>query len=106
LTRNYGAAAEALDRAIALDPNSWDFEFHRAALQMYWKGDLSGFKRLHSPAGNTPDELHTEDRFLAKLLLREYDEAERILRDDPHESFSNGNRLGVPQSLLVCMIIL
>ena len=68
---------------------------------MYWKGDLSGFKRLRAPAGNTPDELHTEDRFLAKLLLREYDEAEKILRDDPHESFSNGNRLGVPKSLLL-----
>ena len=100
LTRNYGAAAEALDQAIALDPNSWDFEFHRAALQMFWKGDLSGFERLRAPAGNSPDELHTEDRFLARLLLREYDEAEKILRDDPRESFSSGNRPGVPKSLL------
>jgi len=33
-------------------------------------------------------------------LLREYDEAEKILRDDPRESFSNGNRLAVPKSLL------
>src|SRR5947208_980016 len=67
---------------------------------MLWKGDLSGLERLRAPTGNRPEELHTEDRFLAKLLLRKYDEAEKILREDPREAFPSGSGPGVPKSLL------
>jgi serine/threonine protein kinase/tetratricopeptide (TPR) repeat protein len=101
LVRNYPAAAQALDRAIAVNPNSWSFEYHRAVLQVYWKGDLTEMQHLRVPTGNTLEELHTEERVAAKQFLRQWDEAEKILRDDPHETFSSGGVENVPKSLLL-----
>jgi serine/threonine protein kinase/Tfp pilus assembly protein PilF len=85
LMRNYPEAAKALDRAIALIPNNWNLEFHRAQLYVFWKGDLSGLEHLRAPTGNSPENWHTADRFFAKLWLRKYDEAERIVLADPRE---------------------
>jgi serine/threonine protein kinase/tetratricopeptide (TPR) repeat protein len=99
LVRDYSAAAAALDRAMALDPNSWPFEFSRALLHIFWKGDLTQMEHLRAPTGNDPEEFHTEERVAAKIWLRRYDEAEKILRDDPRETFPSG--IGaLPKALL------
>jgi serine/threonine protein kinase/Flp pilus assembly protein TadD len=100
LTRNYPAASAALDRAIALSPNSWDFELHRAFLKFFWNGDLTGLEQLRAPTGMTPDDRKTEDRFAVKRLLRKFDEAESILRQDPRETLSWAGVRNVPKSFL------
>ena len=97
LMRNYPEAARALDHAIALDPNSWSMEFHRAQLYVFWKGDLTPMDHLRAPTGGRPEDWHTADRFVAKLWLRKYDEAEKLLRDDPREKLGPYQ----PKSLLM-----
>ncbi len=101
LTRNYSAAAEALDRAIALSPNTWDFELHRGYLNLFWKGDVNTLKRLRAATGTTPEDLHTEDRFAVKRFLRKYDEAENILRQDKQDTFFWNGVRDVPKSFLL-----
>ena len=101
MIRNYTAAAEALDRAIALSPNRWEYELDRGYLNLCWKGELNTLERLRAPTGTTPDDLHTEERFAVKNLLRRYDEAENILRQDPRETFFWIGARGVPKSHLL-----
>ena len=96
LVRNFPAAAEALDHAIALSPNSWNYAAHKALLQIYWKGDLSAVDKVRAPAGGYPEDPPTEDRFQLKLYQRKYEEAESILRDDPREDLA-----GTPKAFLL-----
>ena len=95
LIRNYPAAEKALDRAIALSPNTWSFEHDRALLQIHWKGFTSALEYLRAPVGNAPDDLHTEDRFNDKMFLRRYAEAEKVLLQDPRETLNQ-----LPKSFL------
>ncbi|MBA3961161.1 MAG: protein kinase [Chthoniobacterales bacterium] len=87
LMRNFPAAAEALDRAIAVSPNSWNFELHRAWLQVFWKGDIRELERVRAPVGRSPEDFYTEERFSLKMFLSKFAEAEKILRDDPNDLF-------------------
>lgn len=48
-TRDYAAASAALERAIALSPNTWSFERDRGFLNLFWKGDRNGLERLRTP---------------------------------------------------------
>jgi tetratricopeptide (TPR) repeat protein len=95
LVRNYPAANSALDRAIALNPNSWTFEYHRAQLYMFWKGDLAPMEHLRAPTGTAPASLYTAERMYAKMLLRKWDEAEKIIQDDPREIIINDDHVRV-----------
>ena len=54
--RRYAAAATALDRAVALSPNSWLYALHRAWLQVQWKGDMTAIDRLRAPTGTGVDQ--------------------------------------------------
>jgi serine/threonine-protein kinase len=100
LVRDFPAAAEALDHAIALSPNSWSFVEHKALLQVYWRGDLSALDKVRAPVGNNPEDAHTEERFNLKLYQRKYDEAEGILLKDPRENFL-WSVPGTPKSFLL-----
>jgi serine/threonine protein kinase len=100
LTRNYAAADEALRRAMTLSPNRWEFELHQGYLNLYWKGDMTPLEHLRTPTGTGPDDLHTEDRFATKLLLRQYDDAEKILQQDGRDTFEWEVR-GVPRAVLL-----
>ena len=41
ITRNFAAAWKALDRVLALQPDSWYYYSHQASLLYFWNGDLS-----------------------------------------------------------------
>ena len=101
VTRNYAAAVEALDRAIALSPNTWELELYRGYLNLWWKGEPNMLERLRAPTGARPADLHTEDRFAVKKLLRRFDEAENILRRNSSETFAWDAARGVPKSFLL-----
>lgn len=100
--RDFPAAAQALERAIALAPNPWPFMQHRAFLQLFWKGDLSEMKNLPPPP-NDPDGVQTWSFVKAKLCLRQFDEAAEILRQDPHENLPAGEQV-VPKIFLLGMV--
>jgi serine/threonine-protein kinase len=91
LTRNYPAAAAALEHAIALAPPAprWSYECHRAFLQMLWKGDLTATEQLPAPPQDDWDS-NLEDWAGTKAFLRQYDEAERLLLTYPRENLSDG----------------
>ena len=89
--RRYAVAAQAMDRAVALSPNSWLFELHRVWLPIWWKGDISALEQLRAPLG-TDRERYTADWIGVQMFLRRYDEAEKIVREDPRDAIP-GNRL-------------
>lgn len=98
LTRNYAAAAEALDRVIALAPVAWKYQWHRGFLQLFWKGDLSVLQQMPDPPRDDPEWPHTEERLLIKMFVRKYDEAEKVLLEDPREIFTWAYMRGLPKS--------
>jgi serine/threonine-protein kinase len=97
--RRYPAAAKALDRAIALSPNSWLFELHRAWLQLQWRGDVAALKQLRAPV-DTRDDPYT-DWIRTKIFLGNYDEAEKVVQADPREGIPWGGLPTAPKSLLL-----
>jgi TolB-like protein/Tfp pilus assembly protein PilF len=103
LTRNYTAAAAALEHTIALSPQEdrWTYEWHRSFLNFFRNGDLSEIERVPPPPPNDVGRSHTEEMFGFKMLLRKYDEAEKLLLSDSRDIFWWGNMHGAPKSLLL-----
>lgn len=99
LLRNYPAAAQALDRAIALSPNNWEFAFHRAQLDVLWKGDITALRALRTPVGSAPEQRYTLERVRVKMLLRQFDEGEQILVADPRSEID-----GVPKAFFLARL--
>jgi serine/threonine-protein kinase len=97
--RRYPAAAQALDRAIALSPNSWLFELHRAWLQVQWRGDVAALKQLRAPS-DSRDDPYT-DWVRTKVFLAAHDEAEKVVRADPREGIPWGGLPTAPKSLVL-----
>lgn len=52
-TRDYEAAAKTSDKAVALAPHEFEIKALRAWVDVYWKGDLTRFRKLlaESPGG-------------------------------------------------------
>ena len=82
--RRYPAALQALEREIALAPNSWRCEMLRALLMRQWKGDLSESQRLRPPAG-LAREIYPHYWFYTLLSVHRFDDAEELVRSDPRE---------------------
>jgi tetratricopeptide (TPR) repeat protein len=82
--RRYPAALRALEREIALNPNSWRSEWLRALLMKQWKGDLSASQHLRPPTGNAR-EIYVHHWFNTLLNVHRFDDAEEIVRSDPRE---------------------
>jgi serine/threonine-protein kinase len=103
LTRNYAAAAAALERTLALAPpeDRWTYQWHRSFLNFFRNGDLSEIERIPPPPPNELERPHTEEMFGFKMLLRKYDEAEKVLLGDRRDIFWWGNMHGAPKSLLL-----
>ncbi|MGI8438013.1 MAG: protein kinase domain-containing protein [Chthoniobacterales bacterium] len=97
--RRYAAAGQALDREIALSPNSWRCEWLRACLSLEWKGDLSALEHLRPQP--TPERGLSEAWFSIPMLLRHYDKAEALVRADPREMIPAYDLPAVPKSLLL-----
>ena len=99
--RRYPAALEALQRQIALAPNSWRCEYLRAWLFLQWKGDAAGLRHLRPPP--MPDATrYSYLWFITQLYARDFDKAEAIVRDDPRENLPGYGFKGVaPKSLFL-----
>jgi serine/threonine protein kinase/tetratricopeptide (TPR) repeat protein len=103
ITRNFAAAWEALDRVLALQPDSWYYYSHQAHLQYFWKGDLSLVEKMLSRprSGTGPEGFYTTGLYGCYKLLRRYDEAERVLLEDPQENFNRNGLWPIPKSLML-----
>ena len=82
--RRYPAALRAVEREIALTPNSWRCEWLRAWTLMAWKGDLTALENLR-PEPAAEREIYTWLWFNTNMMLRRYDEAEAIVKSDPRD---------------------
>ncbi|MFZ1218991.1 MAG: protein kinase [Chthoniobacterales bacterium] len=103
ITRNFAAAWEALDRVLALQPDSWYYYSHQAYLQYFWKGDLSLVEKMLSRprSGTGPEGFYTTGLYGCYKLLRRYDEAETVLLEDPQEKFNRNGLWPIPKSLML-----
>jgi TolB-like protein len=97
-TRRYSAALDAIEHEIALMPNSWRCEWQRALILMSSKGDLSGFERLR-PQPTSDGNVYHGLGFGTLMLLRHYDEAEAMVRNDRREMLPGFDLGLVPKSL-------
>jgi serine/threonine protein kinase/tetratricopeptide (TPR) repeat protein len=99
--RRYPAALEALQRQIALAPNSWRCEWLRVWLFLQWKGDAAGLRRLRPPPWPEATR-YSYLWFITQLYARDFDKAEAIVRDDPRERLPGyGFKGGAPKSLFL-----
>ena len=97
-TRRYPAALEAMEHEIALMPNSWRCEWQRALILMSWKGDLSGFAQLR-PQPTTDGNVYHGLAFETLMLLRRYDKAEAMVREDARQLLPGFDLGPMPKSL-------
>jgi serine/threonine-protein kinase len=95
--RNFPAAAIALDRGAAAEPNDFMIHYLRARLEIDWKGDTAAMERLllQTPESSDPDGKVTLARFELKLLQRKFDEALQALNKSARNRFSTW-KAGVP----------
>ena len=106
ITRNFAAAWKALDRVLALQPDSWYYYSHQASLLYFWKGDLSLVEQMLSRprSGTGPEGFFTTGRYGFDMLLRRYDDAERVLLEDPAENYNRRGLWPTPKALLLAHV--
>ena len=106
LMRNFPAASAALERVIALEPDSWYHYSHQAYLRYFLTGDLTAMERMLSrpKSGKGPEGFYTVGRAAIARRLRRFDEAERILLEDPNENFSRNGLWPIPKALLLAHV--
>jgi serine/threonine protein kinase/tetratricopeptide (TPR) repeat protein len=98
--RRYREASKAIERSIALSPNSWRCEWLRALLARQWKGDLSELEHLRPPPAAERERL-ADPWFNTQMSLRRFDKAEGILRNDPREMIPESPGAPTPKSLFL-----
>ncbi|HKP04855.1 MAG TPA: protein kinase [Chthoniobacterales bacterium] len=100
ITRDFASAAGALDHAIAVAPNPWMFQLHRAWQQLFWKKDLTALQNLPAPTGDDPEGHRAADFAASRIYIRQFAEAEKILLADPHDPIET-NKGMLPKKLLL-----
>jgi len=106
ITRNFGAAWKALDRVLALQPDSWYYYSHQASLLYFWNGDLSLAEQMLSRprSGTGPEGFFTTGRYGFNMLLRRYDAAEQVLLEDPAENYNRRGLWPIPKALMLAHV--
>lgn len=104
--RNFPAAAEAFDHAVALVPNSFEAKSLRARVQMEWKGDLSMTRNL---LASLPPEFESFgmvalERFNLCFFERNFDEALNVLWRSPLENLHGQTSSPLPKSFLAAQV--
>jgi len=105
-TKNFPAAIERFDHVLALAPDSWRYRLHKATLELIAKGDLRPMEAMLTRPRTKLDGPLTISRFRIELLLRKYDDAEKILLDDLGETFSMGGLQPIPKSFFLGKVCL
>jgi serine/threonine-protein kinase len=73
---------------------------HRVWLPVWWKGDISALEQLRAPVG-ADRERYTADWIGVQMFLRRYDEAEKIVREDPRDAIRGNSLHAAPKSLFL-----
>ncbi len=86
-TRDYPAAAEVLDRAIAVAPDTFTVRELRTRVDFYARGDLRPLEQLLAslPENVDPNGTITLTRFNLLMYERKFDETIAMLRRSPAE---------------------
>jgi TolB-like protein/predicted Zn-dependent protease len=106
--RDFPAAAAAIERGIALAPNSFDLAIKRAALELDWKGDTTSLERTLEripPAADTDGQIASA-RAMVKVIQKKYEEAAQLLRQVPQERFECEFGAPAPKEFLLARIYL
>jgi serine/threonine protein kinase/tetratricopeptide (TPR) repeat protein len=84
-TRNFPAAAQTIDRVLALAPpeNRWTYLCQRAFLVLCWKGDITEMAKLPPLPAADADPAHWQQLYEAAIIQRDYDKAEATLHNKP-----------------------
>jgi len=100
--RDWTGARQAFDRCIALAPDSLDYQFMRAYLDLLSTGDTARSKavlaKLTTSMADTPFAVWT--RWYVYLLERNFDAADRALDDSHFDSVPRDDGPPVPKSFL------
>lgn len=90
-TRNFPAAAGAIDRVLALASaeERWTYLCHRVFVVLYWKGDLSDMANLPLPPADDANVAHWQLLYDAAMIQRDYDKAEAALSHKPPNTFND-----------------
>jgi serine/threonine-protein kinase len=104
--RDFPAAAKALDRAVALVPNSFEAKSLRATVEMEWKGDLSMMKNLLASLPPDFESFGTVAlaRFNVCFFERKFDEALNVLWRSPLENLHGQTSTPLPKSFLAAQV--
>ena len=83
--RDFAAAADLVDQAIALAPNAYGFKIRRASLEMDWRGDASALKKVVAEAPSDPAVQNqlVIPKGILKVLEKDYEGAAQIIRGIP-----------------------
>ncbi len=103
---DYPAAAQTLDRALALAPEAFEIKAERAWVDFHWKED---FGRLHelfaaTPGGDEPNPVASLARFNILFFERKFPEALAALERSPFENMRGETSAPLPKSFLAAQV--
>jgi TolB-like protein/Flp pilus assembly protein TadD len=104
--RDFPAAAEALDRAASLAPNSTQIKVLRARLEIESKGDLRPMQQLLAslPQDVDPNGTITLAGYNLKIYERKFDELIGILERSPAEKSRGETSAPISRSFLMATV--
>jgi TolB-like protein/Flp pilus assembly protein TadD len=100
--RDWRAAAERMDRVLALFPDSFNVKLQRAYIEFFWKGSTAPIKAaLQSlPPNLDPDGVITFARCDVSLMDRDADAAEKALANSPLDTITSQTGVPLPKTYL------
>ncbi|CAN5575425.1 hypothetical protein BH20VER3_BH20VER3_16480 [soil metagenome] len=103
MVRDWPGAERGGDRAVALAPDLPLLKVERSYVDIWAKGDLEPLNHTLAamPAGFDPDGEVTLARYDAALLARDFDAAERIIKEAPFEAALSPFGTPLPKSYLL-----
>src|SRR5262245_53929517 len=99
MMRNFPAAADTLSKWEHVSPNGWGWDWFRAWIDIWWKGDTTALRNLRTPTGKNADDSFIDNRVANKIFLRQYAEAERLLLNSTHKFFDT--KPPIPKNFLL-----
>ena len=57
MMRNFLAAADTLSKGELISPNGWGWDWLRAWIDIWWKGDTTALRNLRTPTGKNANEM-------------------------------------------------
>ena len=101
--RDFPAAADSLDQAIAAAPDSFFLKLRRAFLDLEWKGDPAALEKTlaSAPVDATVQAELIAPRAYLKVLQKNYDEAARIVLQSSQDRVQIDFGVSAPKEFLL-----